>query len=57
MRNAFLKCFGLCATLCVVFLYTGRANGQGTTASIVGQVTDSRRCGDSGRDGYGDRGQ
>lgn len=40
MTNTFLKRFGLFAILCAVFLYTGRANAQGTTGSIVGEVTD-----------------
>ncbi|MGO8720910.1 MAG: carboxypeptidase regulatory-like domain-containing protein [Acidobacteriaceae bacterium] len=40
MKNIFLKCFGLCAVLCVVSLFTCKARAQGTTASIVGQVTD-----------------
>ena len=40
MKSFCLKCFGLCAALCLVLLSTCNLQAQGTTASIVGQVTD-----------------
>ena len=41
MKNALLKSFGLCATLCVVLLFACKVNAQATTGSLTGQVTDS----------------
>jgi hypothetical protein len=41
MKNALLKSLALCAILSLVFSYARDATAQGTTAIVVGQVTDS----------------
>lgn len=41
MKNILIKCFGLCAMLCVLLLLAGKANAQATTGTILGQITDS----------------
>lgn len=41
MKNTLLKCFGLCAALCVLVSFACKASAQATTGSITGQVADS----------------
>lgn len=41
MKTTLLKCFGLYATLCFIFLFACKGGAQTTTGSILGQVTDS----------------